>query len=199
MTTAGPPDQQQLGTEERPPAMTAVERANRLSAGNMLRSLAPLVAICLVLVGWLAFLRDEPDTPVAVMDPGPSIGRAAEYAAYQLQAPVDLPEGYRATDTDVRGTPGEPVTLGVDYVTPSDEYVGFVTSDDPEAAEVVDVLEGVEVRDVLPIGGRDWSRGTTQRDETLLWWADAGVTVLVTGSASEEELVTVATAVRPVD
>ena len=199
MTTAGPPDQQQqTAAGERPPASSAVERANRLNAANMLRSLAPLVVICLAIVGWLAFLRDEPETPVQAMDPGPSIARAAEYAAYQLEAPADLPEGYRANDTDVRGTAGQPVTLRVDYVTPSDEYVGFVTSDDPEAAEVDDVLDGAEVRDTVQVGGREWTRSTTQRDETALSRMDGGVTLLVTGSGSAEELETVAAAVRPV-
>ena len=199
MTTAGPSDQpQQPVAEDRPPAASAVERAHRLSAANMLRSLAPLVVICLLVVGWLAFLRDEPDAPVAAMDPGPSIGRAAEYAAYRLEAPADLPEGYRATDTDVRGTPGDTVTLRVDYVTPSDEYAGFVTSDDPEAAEVDDVLDGAEASDTVRIGGREWTRSTTQRGETALSRADGGVTVLVTGSGSAEELETVAAAVRPV-
>lgn len=199
MTSPGPPDQQQHpAVEERPPAASAVERANRMSAANMLRSLVPLVVICLAIVGWLTFLRDEPDSPVQAMDPGPTIGRAAEYAAFPLEAPADLPEGYRATDTDLRGTTGQPVTLGVDYVTPSDEYVGFVTSDDPKATEVDDVLHGAEGRDTVQIGGREWTRSTTQRGETVLFRQADGVTVLVTGSGSAEELETVAAAVRPV-
>ncbi|SEO77885.1 DUF4245 domain-containing protein [Trujillonella endophytica] len=199
MTTAGPPDQQQQSaSEELPPPASAVERANRMSAGNMLRSLAPLVVICLVIVAWLAFLRDEPDTPVAAMDPAPSIGRAAEYATYPLEAPVGLPEGYRATDTDVRGAPGDPVTLRVDYVTPSEEYVGYVTSDDPDAPEVDDVLAGSEVRGTVQIGGREWTRSSTERGETALSRVAGDVTVLVTGSGSAAELETVAAAVRAV-
>lgn len=200
MTGAGPSDQQQqtVPDEERPPPVSAVERANRMSSGNMLRSLAPLVVICLAFVGWLAFLRQDSDDPVHAIDAAPSVGRAAEYAAYPLEAPADLPEGFRPTDTDVTGSPGSPVTLRIDYVTPADEYAGFVTSDDPEAPEVDDVLDGAQAEGTVDIDGREWTRSTTTRDETALSREADGVTVLVTGSAGEEELRTLAAAVRPV-
>jgi hypothetical protein len=200
MTGAGPSDQQQQTPpgEERPPPVSAVERANRMSAGNMLRSLAPLVVICLLAVGWLAFLRDDEVDPVPPIDPSGSIGRAADYAAYDLEAPSGLPEGYRATDTDITGTTGTQVTLGVDYATPSGEYVGFVTSDDPQAPAVDDVLDGAEAEGTVEIDGVEWTRSTTARDETALSREAGGVTVLVTGSADEEELRTVAAAVGPV-
>lgn len=201
MTAVGPSDQhQQRGAaeEERPPAASAVQRANRMSAANMLRSLVPLVVICLAFVGWLAFLRQGDDDPVHPIDPSGSITRAAQYATYPLEAPADLPTGYRATDTDVTGSPGAPVTLGVDYVTPSEEYAGFVTSDDPESPAVGDVLDGAQPQGTVQLAGRDWTRSTTRRGETALSREDGGVTVLVSGSAGEDELETVAAAVRPV-
>jgi hypothetical protein len=200
MTGAGPADQEQQSVpeEDPPPPVSAVERANRMSAGNMLRSLAPLVLICLAAVGWLAFLRDDEQDPVPPVDAAGTIGRAAEYASYDLEAPADLPEGYRVNDTDITGTPGSPVTLGVDYLTPSDEYVGFVTSDDPDAPQVDDVLDEAEPQGTVEIGGQEWTRSTTARDETALSRQTDGVTVLVTGSADEEELRAVAAAVRPV-
>jgi hypothetical protein len=199
MTGVGPSDQQQtVPAEELPPPVSAVERANRMSAGNMLRSLAPLVAICLAVVGWLAFLRQDADDPVRPIDPAPSIGRAAEFAGYPMEAPAGLPEGFRSTDTDVTGGPGDPVTLRVDYVTPSDDYAAFVTSDDPEAPEVTDVLAGARVEGAVEIDGREWTRSITARDETALSREADGVTVLVSGSADDEELRVLAATVRPV-
>jgi hypothetical protein len=200
MTAVGPSDQQQQpGTEEElPPPVSAAQRASRMNAANMLRSLAPLVVICLAFVGWLAFLRQDEDDPVHPIDPSGSITRAAEYAGYPLEAPEDLPEGYRPTDTDVVGSPGAPVTLRIDYVTPAEDYAGYVTSDDPGAPEVGDVLDGAQAQGTVDIGGREWTRSTTQRGETALSRTDGDVTVLVSGSASDEELETVAGAVLPV-
>jgi hypothetical protein len=200
MTATGPTGQQPPGSsaEELPPPASAVERANRMSAANMVRSLVPLVVICLAIVGWLAFLRQDAYEPVRPIDPGPTVGRAAQFAGYPLEAPADLPEEYRATDTDLTGSPGTPVTLRIDYVTPSEDYAGFVTSDDPEAPEVGDVLDGAEARGTVDIGGQEWARGTTQGGETVLSRQADGVTVLVSGSASDEELTAVAAAVRPV-
>ncbi len=199
MSTAGPPDQHQQPAPEElpPPAPSAVERANRMSAANMLRSLAPLVVICLAIVGWLAFVRGDVD-PVREVDASGSIRSAAQSAAYELEAPTELPEGYRATDTDVEAQSGGAVTLGVDYSTPSEDYALFLTSDDPDATAVSDVLGGAEPADTVDIGGREWTRSTTQEGEPVLHRESDGVTVLVTGDADDGELETIAAAVRPV-
>ena len=201
MTVTGPPEQQPPAVEEElPPPPSAVERANRMSAANMLSSLAPLVVICVAIVAWLAFVRgDSGMDPVREIDPSGTIGTAAEYATHPLEAPVDLPEGYRATDTDFDGRPGGQVTLGIDYSTPAGDYVRFVTSDDPEAQAVGEVLGGATADGTVDVGGREWSRSTTGRGETALSREDGDVVVLVTGNADDEELETVAASVRPVD
>ena len=188
MTTTDPPEQQPSAPEEAlPPPSSAVERANRMSAANMLRSLAPLVVICLAVVGWLAFLREDTD-PVREVDASGTIQRAAEYAAYPLEAPAGLPDGFRPTDTDFAGAPGEQITLGIDYVTPAEDYARFVTSDDPEAAAVDAVLADADPDGTTDIGGREWTRSTTASGEIALTVETGGATVLVTGDASDEEL-----------
>ena len=194
MTSAGPTSQ--------PPAQApspAIERANRMSAANMLRSLAPLVLICLALVGWMAFKQSAVDT-VREVDPSSTVQLAAARAGYPVVAPAGLPEGYRPTSarTDA-GTAeaGDPVTLEVGYLTPSSEYAGFVVSDDARADAVTGVLGGAQEQGTVDLGGQAWSQGTTERGETVLSRTADGVTVLVTGSATDEELETVAGAVRP--
>lgn len=202
MTATGPSQQQPPAPEEElPPPTSAVERANRMSAANMLRSLAPLVVICLVIVGWLAFLRDDSGTdPVRPVDPSGTVRTAAEYAAFPLEAPADLPDGWRATDTDFEGDgPGERVTLGIDYSTPAEDYARFVTSDDPEAVAVDEVLDGAEPDGTVDVGGREWTRSTTARGETALSRESGEAVVVVTGDASDAELEALAASVGPVD
>jgi hypothetical protein len=114
-------------------------------------------------------------------------------------APAGLPDGYRPTSarTDAGSAEaGDPVTLEVGYLTPSSEYAGFVVSDDARADAVTDVLDGARSRAAptsaaRPGPGDDGAR----RDRALPH--GRRVTVLVTGSATDEELETVAGAVRP--
>ena len=49
----------------------------------------------------------------------------------------------------------------------------------------------------MEIGGQTWTRSITEKDETALSREADGVTVVVTGSAKDEELETVAAAVEP--
>jgi hypothetical protein len=203
MNGAGPTSERHLDHEEasggdsRVPS-PAVQRANRLSAANMLRSLVPLVVICLAVVGWNAF-RQNPDDPVREVDPASTVQLAAARAGYPVLAPAGLSADYRPTSarTDAGDAgAGDPVTLEIGYVTPSEEFAGFVESDDPKAAPLRTVLEGAREQSAVEIGGQTWTRSTTERGETALSRVVGEVTVVVTGSAKDEELRTVAAAVR---
>jgi hypothetical protein len=180
-------------------ASPAMQRAGRLNVGNMLRSMLPLVVICLLIVAWTTF-RQGGDERVQTVDPSSTIQLAAARASYPVSAPAGLPEDYLVTSarTDAGNAgEGDPVTLEIGYLTPSEEYAGFVVSDDPSAGAVVDVVGEAEERGTVRIGGEEWQRLTTHRGETALVREADGVVVAVTGSASEEELETVASAVEP--
>jgi hypothetical protein len=203
MTGVGPSSQRPHGDEQAPPPAPAVnpaiERANRMNAANMLRSMLPLVVICLLIVAWTAF-RQSDDVRVQVVDPSSTVQLAAARAGYPLVVPQDLPADYRTTSarTDAGAAEqGDPVTLEIGYLTPQEEYAGFVVSDDRRAAAVTAVLDGAVERGTVDVGGRTWTRSTTERGETALSLEDAGVIVVVSGSADEKELETVAAAVRP--
>ncbi|CCG01822.1 conserved protein of unknown function [Blastococcus saxobsidens DD2] len=181
-----------------PPPASAVERANRMSAANMIRSLLPLVVICLLVVGWQAFLHN-PEDPVREIDLANTLRLADLRADYPLLVP-DLDEEYRPTSvrTDAGNAgEGEPVTVQIGYVTPSGAYAGFVVSDDSDAEAVRGVLDGATEAGDLEIEGAEWSRSTTQRGETALSRVDDGITLVVTGSAGDDELTAVAAAVEP--
>jgi hypothetical protein len=170
-----------------------------MSFANMLRSLLPLVVICLVIVGWQTF-RSGPDVGVRTVDPSSTVQLAAARAGYQVLVPTGLDEDYLTTSarTDAGDAgEGDPVTLQIGYLTPSEEFAGFVISDDRGADPVADVLDGAEEQSTVDLGGEAWTRSTTVKGETALSREADGVTVLVTGSAPDEELRTVAESVRP--
>jgi len=202
MSTPGPPSEQvqQPADEQPPPPPSAVERANRMSAANMIRSLLPLVVICLLAVGWIAFRQSGAD-PVRPIDPTSTVQLAAARASYAVQVPTGLPDGYRpiSARTDAGdAVEGAPVTLEIGYVTPSTQYAGYVVSDDPGADALTAVLDGAEADGSVQLAGEEWTRATSTRGETVLSREDDGVTLLVTGSADDDELETVAAAVAPV-
>lgn len=189
-------DPQDGGAPATPPV---VDRAARFTAANMVRSLLPLVVICLLIVAWTSW-RQSGDERVQTVDPSSTIQLAAARAGFSVLVPTGLSDDYLVTSarTDAgKAEEGDPVTLEIGYLTPSEEYAGFVVSDDPGAGAVVDVVaDGAEEGDV-EIGGQTWQRLTTGRGETAFLREDDGVTVAVTGSAPDDELRAVAAAVEP--
>jgi hypothetical protein len=165
----------------------------------MLRSLLPLVVICLLIVAWTTW-RQSGDERVQTVDPSSTIQLADARADYPVLTPTGLPDDYRVTSarTDAgKAEEGDTVTLEIGYLTPSEEYAGFVVSDDPGAGPVVDVVADGEEQGEVEIGGETWQQLTTGRGETAFVREVDGLTVAVTGSASDDELRTVAAAVEP--
>jgi hypothetical protein len=200
---SGPIDQRPPAPVEEESAPPVADRGSRQTFGNMLRSLVPLVIVVLGVVWWTSF-RQSPDVqPVKEIDPSTTVQLAANRAGYPLLVPTDLPHGYRPTSarTDAGDAGrGDPVTLEIGYVTPSDQFAEFVVSDDPRADAVTALLYDATAAGNVQIGGDTWTRATRlhERDEeTVLSRAVDGVTVVVSGSASDKELETVAGSVRP--
>jgi len=200
---SGPTDQRPQPPVEETTAPPVPDRRSKQTFANMLRSLVPLVLIVLGVVWWTNFRQSADVQPVKAIDPSTSVQLAANRAGYQLLVPTDLPRGYRPTSvrTDA-GTAGEgdPVTLQIGYVTPSDQFAEFVVSDDPRADAVTSLLNDATAGGSVQIGADTWTRATRlhERDEeTVLSHTVDGVTVVVSGSATEQELETVAGSLRP--
>jgi hypothetical protein len=173
-----------------------------MNAANMVRSLLPLVLICLAIVWWTSFRQSADVQPVRTVDPTSTVDLAAARASYPMVVPQGLGRNYRPTSarTDAgHASEGDPVTLEIGYVTPSGEFAGFVVSDDRHADALATVLDGTQEKGRVDIGGESWTRSTTQKGETVLSREDGGVFVSVSGSAPEKELETVAAAVEPHD
>jgi len=182
-----------------PAPSAAASRAAKFTSANMVRSLLPLTVLMLVIV-WVTSIRQNPEDPVRDVDPGPSIALAAERAGYPLLVPQQLPSGWRTTSvrtSAVSGGPGDPVTLEIGWLTPAEEYAGYVISDGRGVDALDDVLDGATGDGTTRLGGVTWDRRTTERGETALTRTEGPATLLVTGSAPDEELETLAAAVAP--
>ncbi|NYJ06369.1 DUF4245 domain-containing protein [Petropleomorpha daqingensis] len=200
---SGPTDQRPQPPVEEQPAPPVSDRRSKQTFANMLRSLVPLVLIILGVVWWTSF-RQSPDVqPVKPIETATTVQLAANRAGYPLLVPTDLPRGYRPTSirTDAGNAgEGDPVTLEIGYVTPSDQFAEFVVSDDPRADPVTSLLNDATAAGSVQIGADTWTRATRlhERDEeTVLSRTVDGVTVVVSGSASEAELEAVAGSVQP--
>jgi hypothetical protein len=181
------------------PAPPAVDRMQRFTAANMIRSLLPLVLGCLLIVGVTA-LRQNPEDPVREVDPSSAERAVAELASYPLLVPTGLSDGWRPTSerTDAgRASAGDPVTLQIGYLTPAEEFAQYVVSDDQDASALTDVLDDATDDGTQQVGGDTWQRLTTDRGETALTRTEGTATLVVTGSASDDELETLADSLAP--
>jgi hypothetical protein len=181
------------------PASSAVERLQRFTAANMVRSLLPLVLGCLLVVGVMA-LRQNPEDPVRDVDTSSAERAAAEVAGYQVLVPRGLSDAWRPTSvrTDAgQASAGDPVTLQIGWYTPAKQFAEYVVSDDPAATALTDVLTKATADGTEQVGGQTWQRLTTERGETALTRTEGTATLLVTGSAPDEELQTLIGALQP--
>src|SRR3954471_2566994 len=99
MTGVGPSGEQpsSVADASAPAPNPAVQRAARMNAANMVRSLLPLVLICLAIVWWTSFRQSADVQRVRTVDPTSAIDLAAAPASYPILVPQPLSEGYRPT------------------------------------------------------------------------------------------------------
>jgi hypothetical protein len=174
-------------------------RALKFSARNMVWSLLPLTVLILVMVWWTQ-LR-QPDQAVRPVEINGSEFLASQRASYPLLVPQGLSAGWQPTsvrtDAGAATEPGDPVTLQIGWFTPEGEYAGFVVSDDARVQALTDVLDHATAAGTAQVDGVPWQRLTTGRGETALTRTEGPATLLVTGSASEQELETLAGSLAP--
>lgn len=169
----------------------------------MLRSLLPLVVVVLALA---YFCTPQTVDPVTEVDPTSSIRYAASLSEVSLLVP-ELGDQWRPTSVEANvpedGETG-PVTLTIGYVSPTDEFARFVVSSDPATPVIGDLL--VDAESVGPVtfnAAADaldeavWEELRTSRGERFYLGSVGDLRLVVTGSASEDELRTLAESLRP--
>lgn len=178
------------GTEDaapqaKPPA-TRPSRGNQ-SFGDMLRSIAVLMAIVLVAFGLVSWLTPSNPSPVRTIDYKSVAADAARVAPFDIAVPDSLPEGWRATSASYESGGAPAWHLGV--LATEQEFVGLEESTLAEAAMVQRYADGSEDAGTTSVDGQAWAvRRNADSGETILVRQVSGVTTLLVGTVSQTDL-----------
>jgi hypothetical protein len=175
--------------------LNPADRQRLRTPANLWRALIPL----LVIVGLVVLLNrpsGQGSDGVHVIDPGPAITAARQQACFAVLAPSGLSARWRATSTELLPAgPSEAASFRIGYVSPAGQYAELFQSAD--APDAVAAHYGPLVADgSASVGGVGWQRYRTSSGRPLLRHTTGTVTVIVTGSASQAELVELAGSLR---
>ena len=168
--------------------------------GGAGRQYAVTVLICLGLVGLLWSLTVAVGEPApARVEPARSAARFQVTAPYQTYAPRALPGGWRAISSRITGTRTDgPVAWHLGYLTVRDEYAALEESDENPATFVPRMTNRDKPVGVQQVAGAAWVRYyRSDKKQSSLVRRLPGVTLVVTGTASYDELAALAAALRP--
>lgn len=171
--------------------LNSADRQRLRTPANLWRALIPL----LVVVGLVVLLNrpsGQSSDGVHVIDPGPAITAARQQAGFAVLAPNGLGARWRATSTELLPAgPAEAASFRIGYVSPGGQYAEVFQSAD--AADAVAAHYGPLTADgTVPVDGVDWQRYRTAAGRQVLRHTAGAVTVIVTGSADQAELVELA-------
>jgi hypothetical protein len=174
----------------------------RLTSGVGQFALA--IGACLALVGVIMLITPRADKEtLPQVDPSSAAMAMRLTAPYVSYAPVGLPAGWRATSSRLSGGKG-PVAWHLGYLTPSDQYAALEESDERPAAGFVarmtnvDSLNPASLVGTRQVAGTTWNEyhRTDKRQNSLVRQLPT-VTLVVTGTASYDELAVLAASLMP--
>lgn len=188
------------GREADGPVVVSPSVYRRLTSGFPGYTVAMLC--CLVVVGLVLLAtprRNENAVPQADYR-GDLTGLVAA-APYTVLAPDDLPQGWHPTSSRLTGRTHGPVGWHLGFYTPRRAYAALEESDerpDGGAGFVGRMTSQGRPDGVLRVAGADWAKTFREdKDQRSLVRRLPGVTVVVTGTASYEELAVLAGSLRP--
>ncbi|HSV41546.1 MAG TPA: DUF4245 domain-containing protein [Nocardioidaceae bacterium] len=166
------------------------ERAGRYqrSFSGMVGALLVLLAVILVLVLLRDGARDDVPDPVRAIDYSESLEFYRAEAEFPLLAPPSLPDGWKATSVSFK--PARPQTWHLGVLTDEGRYIGLEQSRDTESTMVAEHVDpGATDTDPVTIAGERWNAYRDEGGDYALARRSGGITTLVVGTATEDELV----------
>ncbi len=195
-------------------AATATETADKAPAGPVIVSpgvyrrlmsglpgFTMAMLSCLVVVGLVILItprRNESAMPRA--DYQSDLAGLRAVAPYPVQAPEGLPQGWYPTSTRLSGRAGGPVSWHLGFNTPSKEYAALEESNEtPDGpGDFVDRMTSQGHPDgTAQVAGATWDRAfRPDKKQRSLVRRLPGVTLVLTGTASYDELAVLAGSLR---
>jgi Protein of unknown function (DUF4245) len=171
----------------------------RLTTGLGGYSMAMLA--CLLLVGLVVLITPREDKEILpTADYGNHLFALRSEAPYTPYAPEGLPVTWRPTSSRLSGLDGKgPVAWHLGMVTSSNEYAALEQSDErPVGKYLWRMTNSREPVGVQQVAGQNWQRYYRKdKDQRSLVRTLPGLTLVVTGTASYEELAVLAAALKP--
>ncbi len=174
--------------------------ATRQAVADMARSLGLVLGIVavLLLIGparTLVFPGSDEQGPV---DYDRQVAGFAKLAHTDALVPVSLPAGWRANAADLSTDRRTGTRLHIGWATPGDLFAGLDETDGDADALVRSVLgrRGTTVVGTRSLDGHEWQQRRSQRGELALTRSFGPVSVVVTGSATDEQLELLARSLR---
>jgi len=155
--------------------------------GDMVRSVAVVLALVLGFVGYQALVRDDIDPVPSVDYTAPAVA-ARDVATFDVLAPEQLPVGWRATSAGY--TPGAQERWHLGVLTDNDEYVGLEQVVDAAEDALAAFSPDTAAVGNITINGQRWQvRTDSAGTETSLLRSSGELSILVTGTAPRDALI----------
>lgn len=158
---------------------------------DMVLSLGVVLAVVAVIL--LITFRDEPDSPIHVVDTDLVRQAVLLNAPYDAVVPSGLDAGWRATSARVSYPGDDPFRWHIGYVTPSEQYAATGQSDRSTDDYLDEEQADGRTAGTVTIDGQTWTRyERTDGERLTLATEQDGVTTIVTGTGEESELIELA-------
>jgi hypothetical protein len=161
------------------------------------------MAACLVLVLAIYVVTPRSDKEVLpAVDYSSQLWAMRSDAPYTVYAPVGLPADWRPNSSRLNGLGSggkDPVSWHLGFVTPSDEYAALEQSNEKASEYVPRMANSSTPVGTQQVGGVTWTKyhRKDKKANTLARTLPDGVSLVVTGTASYQELAVLAASLKP--
>ena len=165
----------------------------------MLMSLGVVLAVVLFVVFVLPRPHYDAVKPIDPTQMTQILTSAKRAAPYHLRVPTGLPDRWRPTSADVTGPNDRHVVhLHIGYVTPANDYAALEESNDARVPFIELETAHGKLTGQRVVAGQVWETrySANQKENSLDLTGSDGVTMIVTGNASYDELAELTASLR---